>query len=79
MKAVSNISSHQELKSRNDTMIILIGFIETVIIALISILIGFFMAYELFGYNLEEQLLRYHQKQTLKELQELASDENKKL
>ena len=59
-------------------MIILIGFIETVIIALISILIGFFMAYELFGYNLKEQI-RYHQKQTMKELQELAANEGKKL
>ncbi len=59
-------------------MIILIGYIETVIISLTSILIGFFIAYELFGYNLEEQMRKYRHEQFMKELQEYA-DENKKL
>lgn len=59
-------------------MIILIGYIETVLISLISILIGFFMAYELFGYNLEEQLRKYRHEQFMKELQEFSNEQNKK-
>lgn len=59
-------------------MIILIGFLETILIALISLVTGFFMAYELFELDLSKQLIQYDYDKMMKELQEYA-DENKKL
>ncbi len=61
-----------------NTMIILIGFLETILIALISLVTGFFMAYELFELELSKQLIQYDHDKMMKELQEYA-DENKKL
>lgn len=61
-----------------NTMIILIGFLETILIALISLVTGFFMAYELFELDLSKQLIQYDHDKMMKELQEYA-DENKKL
>ena len=59
-------------------MIILIGFLETILIALISLVTGFFMAYELFELELSKQLIQYDHDKMMKELQVYA-DENKKL
>ena len=59
-------------------MIILIGFLETILIALISLVTGFFIAYELFELELSKQLIQYDHDKMMKELQEYA-DENKKL
>ena len=59
-------------------MIILIGFLETILIALISLVTGFFMAYELFELELSKQLIQYDHDKMMKELQKYA-DENKKL
>ena len=42
-------------------MIILVGFIETIIIFSIGILLGVVLAYELFEYDLVKQLIRYEQ------------------
>ena len=53
-------------------MIILIGFIETIIIALLSILLGFFIASELFKEELAKQLLKYDHDRMLEELKEYS-------
>ena len=55
-------------------MIIVIGFIESIFIFLIGVLIGVFLAYQLFSYDLQEQLLKSDLERMRKEIEQTVGE-----
>lgn len=49
-------------------MLIVIGFVESVLLFMIGIVIGVFLAYHLFSYDLEKQLLKSDLERMRKEI-----------
>ena len=57
-------------------MIIVIGFIESIFIFLIGVLIGVFLAYQLFQLELAEQLLKWDMEDMRDEIRRIGGKLN---
>ena len=55
-------------------MLIIIGFVESLFLFMIGIVIGVFLAYQLFSYDLQEQLLKSDLERMRKEIEQTAGE-----
>jgi len=55
-------------------MLIIIGFVESLFLFMIGIVIGVFLAYQLFSYDLQEQLLKSDLERMTKEIEQTVGE-----
>jgi len=55
-------------------MLIIIGFVESLFLFMIGIVIGVFLAYQLFSYDLQEQLLKSDLERMRKEIEQTVGE-----